>query len=60
MAITFIIVLAVMYVITLLKPLPEPKKLPVRKDFDMKPSASVVWLGALVIAIVIVLYAIFW
>ncbi len=60
MAITFIIVIIVMGVITLLKPLSEPKTMPVREDFDMKPSPLVVWLGALVIAIIIVLYIIFW
>ncbi len=60
MAITFVIDLIVMGVITAVAPLPAPKVLPVREDFDMRPAKSVVWLGAVVIAITLVLYAIFW
>ncbi len=60
MAITFVIILIVMGIITKLKPLAEPKVMPVREEFDMRPAPSVVWLGAIVIAITIVLYIIFW
>ncbi|MHC5073761.1 MAG: sodium:solute symporter family transporter [Planctomycetota bacterium] len=60
MAISFIVVLIVMTVMTLTKPLAEPRQLPVKEDFDMKPTPSVVWLGACVIVITLVLYAIFW
>ncbi|MHC4739533.1 MAG: solute:sodium symporter family transporter [Planctomycetota bacterium] len=60
MAITFVIVLMVMALITFAKPLAEPKVMPVREDFDMKPAPSVVWLGAGVIAATLVLYVIFW
>jgi len=60
MAITFVLILIVMVVMTLIKPLSEPKVMPVREDFDMKPTPAVLWLGALVIIITLVLYGIFW
>jgi len=60
MAISFGVVLVLMIAITIAKPLPEPKTLPVREEFDMRPASSVVWLGAAVIAATIVLYIIFW
>lgn len=60
MAITFGVVLLVMYILTVIKPLAEPKIMPVREEFDMKPAASVKWLGAFVIFATLVLYVIFW
>jgi len=45
---------------TYLKPLANPKDMPVREEFDMKPAASVKLLGATVIALTIILYIIFW
>jgi SSS family solute:Na+ symporter len=60
MAITFVLIILVMIVMTLLKPLEKPKKMPVRKDFDMKPTPSVLWMGIGVILITITLYIIFW
>jgi len=60
MAITFIIIIATMAIITKLKPLAEPKVMPVREEFDMRPAPSVMWLGAIVIAVTIGLYIIFW
>ena len=60
MAITFAILILAMTVITILKPLPEPKKLPSAGKIDMKPSKSVIYLGAAVIAVTIALYIIFW
>jgi SSS family solute:Na+ symporter len=60
MAITFAVILVVMYIITMIKPLAEPKKLPIREEFDMKPSPIVTWLGGGVIAATLVLYIIFW
>ena len=38
----------------------EPKVVPVREQFDMKPTPSVIRLGAIVIAITVTLYIIFW
>jgi SSS family solute:Na+ symporter len=60
MAITFVIIIAVMAVITLLKPLKEPKTIPVRKDFDMRSSVAIKILGAAIIVATLILYAIFW
>lgn len=60
MAITFVVVLIVMGFITVLKPLTQPKVMPVREKFDMRPAPSVLWLGAAVIAVTLILYAIFW
>ncbi len=59
MAITFAVDLIVMGGITIAAPLPEPKVLPVREEFDMRPTPSVVWLGAAVIAATLALYVIF-
>jgi len=41
MAITFVVVLLVMWIMTIINPLPQPKEMPVRKDFDMKPAPLV-------------------
>ena len=60
MAITFGVILLTMAAITIVKPLAEPKVIPVREDFDMRPTPAVIWLGAVVIAITLALYAIFW
>jgi len=60
MAITFIIIILVMVIITLIKPLEKPVVMPERKDFDMKTSKLVKQLGVLVITVVIILYIIFW
>lgn len=60
MAITFLIVIAAMTLITLVRPLPQPKTMPVKNDYDLRPSKLVVGLGAGVIAGVILIYALFW
>jgi SSS family solute:Na+ symporter len=60
MAITFGILILTMAILTALKPLARPKVLPSRGGIDMKPEASVVWLGLAVIAVTVVLYIIFW
>lgn len=60
MAITFGALIALMAVITILRPLRQPRTMPVREDIDMTPSPSVLWLGGLVIAGVIGFYIIFW
>jgi len=60
MAISFVIVLLLMLIITVSKPLAVPKVLPKREEFDMRPTRSVAWLGAAVIAITLVLYMVFW
>jgi len=60
MAITFIIIVVVMMVITFLKPMDNPIIMPERKEFDMQAAPSVKWLGFAVIVLVIALYIIFW
>jgi SSS family solute:Na+ symporter len=49
-----------MLLIMLIQPLTQPKVLPVREEFDMRPTPSVVWLGGLVIVVTLALYVIFW
>src|SRR3989304_5024219 len=60
MAITFAVILLVMAIITMVKPLKEPVKLPRRQDIDMSPTPKVVWMGISVIVITLLLYIIFW
>jgi len=60
MAITFILIVVIMALITIIKPLDKPLVMPERKDFNMQSSPVVKWLGAVVIGIVVVLYIIFW
>ena len=60
MAITFGILIAVMTAITLLKPLREPKILPVKGGIDLKPASAAKWLGLVVVLVTIILYIIFW
>lgn len=59
MAITFGLLLAVMTIITLLKPLPEPKKIPVREGIKTESSTWVKAAGIIVVIITIALYIIF-
>ena len=60
MAITFIFVLLVMLIMTLRKPMAQPKVMPVREEFDMTAAPSVKILGGVVIIITLILYVIFW
>jgi SSS family solute:Na+ symporter len=60
MAITFVILIVILAVITAIKPLKEPKVMPVKADFDMRSPASLKWLCLLVICATIILYIIFW
>ncbi len=60
MAITFILILIVMYIITLIKPMAKAKEFPKREGFDMKTTPAIAWLGSAVIAATIGLYIIFW
>jgi len=60
MAITFVLLVITMTVITVIKPLPQPVEMPVRGDIDLKPAPMIKWLGGIVIAITITFYIIFW
>ena len=59
-AIAFQLVLLIMGLITFWKPLKEPKRLPVRKEMDVRTEPQVIWFGAAVIISVITFYIIFW
>lgn len=58
--IAFVVVVLLMALITLVKPMSEPKSLPVREDFDETTSPKIKALGALVIAAVVVFVILFW
>jgi SSS family solute:Na+ symporter len=60
MAITFGIILILMTIITIIKPLKEPIRLPKRTDIDLTATPQLIWWGGLVIFVTLVLYAIFW
>ncbi|MFC1490142.1 SLC5 family protein [Candidatus Latescibacterota bacterium] len=67
MGITFGVIVLIMGIITMnrnflsiLLPVGEPKELPVREDFNMEESPRVKWLGLALIAVIAVLYVIFW
>lgn len=57
---TFSLVLAVMGLITLARPLQEPRRLPVRNDLDMSTSPAVATAGTLVILGVALFFLVFW
>ena len=59
MAITFVLLIAVMAALTVWKPLDEPRTMPERKDFDTSTSPLVKWAGAIVIAAVVAFFIIF-
>lgn len=60
MAITFVILLVIMSVMTILNPLREPKVMPEREGFDSKPDAMIKGMGLTVVVLTILLYIIFW
>ena len=59
MAFTFVFVIALMAVITALKPLARAKEMPVRADFDTRPAHLVTWLGIAVISAVVLFFILF-
>ena len=60
MAITFVVILVLMTVLTITRPLTKPKVMPEREGFDTKPDIKVVWMGIAVVILTIILYIIFW
>lgn len=60
MAVCFFTVIAVLTVITLLKPLPRPVDLPVNEKMDTSTSKSTKTFGWVVVALTLALYVIFW
>jgi SSS family solute:Na+ symporter len=57
---SFVLVITIMAVITLIKPLAEPRKLPVREDIVIKTSLEAKIAGGLVLIGVAIFYIIFW
>ena len=51
--------LLVMGVITFLRPLAEPRRLPERADLDVRTGPLVYWVGGAVIAAVILFFIVF-
>ncbi len=60
MALSFFCVLAVMGIITLIKPLKVAKSMPVQTQINLESSGSAKVLGVIVVAITIALYIYFW
>ncbi|QNN24981.1 sodium/solute symporter [Planctomycetales bacterium ZRK34] len=60
MALTFGCVLAVLTLMTLIKPLKKPVDLPVNANMNIETSKGAFACGMLVIALTIVLYVVFW
>lgn len=60
MAITFILLVAVMAIITWLRPLPAPAVLETRSDIDLTPSPMARSLGIAIVVATAVLYGVFW
>jgi SSS family solute:Na+ symporter len=56
----FVIVCAIMVVITLARPLQEPRQLPVRSDMQVENSRLAMGMGAIVIMAVVAFYCVFW
>jgi uncharacterized sodium:solute symporter family permease YidK len=59
-AITFLLVLMIMGLITFCKPLDKPRELPVREDINIGTTPEAKLAGGLVLAAVAVFYIIFW
>jgi len=60
MLITFVVVSALMAILRVLRPLPEPRVIPVREDLDLRGSVLARWLGGAVVAGVVALFVVFW
>ncbi len=60
MAITFIALVFIMAIITAIKPLDKPAKLPVNEGMDISPSPKAKFAGLAIIIATLVLYVIFW
>jgi solute:Na+ symporter, SSS family len=59
MLLTLVVLLVVMAALTLARPLAEPRRLPVRGDFDMAPSRPALVVGGLVVAAVVAFFIVF-
>ena len=59
-AITLGVVVLAMALITLWRPLAEPRRMPVQQNFDMRSSPTVAWIGAGLVMVTVALYVVFW
>jgi SSS family solute:Na+ symporter len=59
-AVAFFCVLAIMAVITVLRPLDKPLKLPVKTKIDLQSSPTALVFGIVVVVVTLALYAYFW
>ena len=60
MAICFFVILAVLTLMTLIRPLTQPVTLPVNENMDMRTDTRTKVFGVVVILLTLTLYAIFW
>jgi SSS family solute:Na+ symporter len=60
MAICFAVILAVLAIMTLLKPLPQPVTLPINESMDMRTDGRTKIFGIVVVLLTLTLYVIFW
>lgn len=60
MAITFVLIIIMMAIITMINPLSEPKVMPERGKVDLSPAPIVKWLGIVIIGLTVTLYIFFW
>jgi SSS family solute:Na+ symporter len=60
MAICFFVILAVLAIMTVLKPLPQPVTLPVNENMDMRTDHRTKIFGIAVVLLTLTLYVIFW
>lgn len=60
MAITFVLIMILIAIMTILNPLTEPKEMPSREGFDGKPDGKIVGMGITVVVLTLLLYVMFW
>jgi SSS family solute:Na+ symporter len=60
MAITFLVLVGFMVIVTLVRPLPEPRVLPVTEEIDLRTTSGIRWAGAAIVGATCGLYAVFW
>ncbi|MCK5001238.1 MAG: hypothetical protein KAS23_16960, partial [Anaerohalosphaera sp.] len=60
MALSFFCVLVVMTIITVIKPLKEPVKLPTNTNINLESSSTAKIFGVVIVALTLALYAYFW
>jgi len=60
MAITFLLIVGVLFAFTILSPLKKPKVMKITPNIDMSRSRAVYWIGAAIVAVTISLYLVFW